>query len=262
MEDLLKPEGSDRRVFLLGGADLEMLEIKKLLDTEKIDYCDNHLGWSNAILSSYDEQISRYEQMGYEIYGVELRSDRAFPKKYTPIDHHNEYNGRRSSLEQVAELLGVSLTRYQTLVAANDSAYIPGMLDLGATDEEIFCVRKNDRAAQGVTEVDERKAEVAITENMVVHKGVTVVKSDTSRFSCICDRLYGNDSLLVYTDSEWTYYGKFKLLLKEHFSEEINRGNIYFGGTEQGFIGLGQGIFPKDRIELMVKEIIDLTNNA
>lgn len=66
-------------------------------------------------------------------------------------------------MEQVASILDHPLNRYQTLVAANDKAYIPGMLEIGASHEEINLIRQEDRKAQGVIEDDEKLAQEAIT---------------------------------------------------------------------------------------------------
>lgn len=75
-------------------------------------------------------------------------------------------------MEQVASILDHPLNRYQTLVAANDKAYIPGMLEIGASHEEINLIRQEDRKAQGVIEDDEKLAQEAITngtEKLVVY---------------------------------------------------------------------------------------------
>ena len=53
------------------------------------------------------------------------------------------------------------------LVAANDSRYIPGMIKLGASREEIDDIRRADRAAQGVSEGDdERLAEESLKKRI------------------------------------------------------------------------------------------------
>ena len=72
------------------------------------------------------------------------------PTPYTDIDHHNERDHEPASIVQVAELLGVALTRREQLVAANDRGYIPALRAAGATDAEVADIRRADRAAQGV----------------------------------------------------------------------------------------------------------------
>ncbi len=55
-------------------------------------------------------------------------------------------------------MLGAGLTHRQQLVAANDRGYIPAMLEAGASESEIACIRSLDRAAQGISAEDERLA--------------------------------------------------------------------------------------------------------
>src|SRR3989339_778061 len=124
------------KLFLLGGQDLEMLEIKKLLERENIAYKDKNLKWG-AKLSDYQNELS----FSGTIYGIELEADIELPKNciYIEIDHHGKNDHEKSSLEQVAKILGIELTREQKLIAANDSRYISGMkaFCLCATKEEI-----------------------------------------------------------------------------------------------------------------------------
>ncbi|MCD8263189.1 MAG: hypothetical protein LUD02_02735 [Tannerellaceae bacterium] len=198
-------------LFLLGGGDLEMQIIRKLLEQHKVGFYDKQLQWSNATVDAYRQELERYgNQPGIHIYGIELRFSGDLPmyNNYTLVDHHNEYAGRPAALTQVAALLKISLSRYEQLVAANDSCYIPGMLALHATADEIARIRRADRAAQGVTEEDELQALEAISRKVVYPGGLQVVYSGSGRFSPVCNRLYPYESLLVYTDSEWMYSGK------------------------------------------------------
>ena len=153
------------RLFLLGGYDLEMLTIKQLLeDRNDCVVADKHLYWDNALLSAYQEELLEYADC--EIYGIELRENITVPDNYISIDHHNDRSSGPSTLEQVASILGVTLTRYQQLVAANDKGYIPAMKALGASKEEIDEIRRKDREAQGVTEEDELLAEQSIKNHL------------------------------------------------------------------------------------------------
>ena len=118
------------KIFLLGGYDLEMMEIAVLLEQQGICFFDRHLNWEKAVLSAYREELEKYgNQPETTIFGVELQDDGIASRytNYVRIDHHGDYSGRPSSLEQVAALLEYPLTRWQFLVAANDSEYIPGM---------------------------------------------------------------------------------------------------------------------------------------
>lgn len=237
-------ESNLHSLFFLGGYDLEMLTIKQMLEgREGCAIMDKHLRWDNACLSVYQEELSRYADTDVGIYGIELQEDIAIPSNYHRIDHHNDWADKSSSLEQVAEIVGVELNHYQLLVAANDRGYIPAMGALGASKEEIDDIRKKDRAAQGVSEEDERLAEMAIAENLNAYKGVTIVKAFSSFFSPICDRLFPYQRLLIYTDSEWMFYGEGTTKLAEELTSEIKDRHVYHGGGPAGYIGAVRDAF-------------------
>ena len=247
-----------KKVFLLGGHDLEMETIRQFVDQSPDCLAlDLNLTWYHALLSRYSGIFDLYPHS--EFYAVELQEDMEVPvqvrSRFHIIDHHNEYAGRPSSLEQVAEILGVELDRWHRLVAANDSGYVPAMKAMMATDDEIQEVRFRDRAAQGVTEEDEREAEESIEHNLQKIGDLMVVKSSTHRFSPICDRLYPYKSLLVHTDKEFCFYGEGKSELVEQFADKINRKRMYHGGGENGYIGCGRCAFKPEIIEKIVEQI-------
>ncbi len=244
----------ERSLFLIGGHDLEMQTIIELLKENDQNFVDRNLRWDNAVLSVYKDLL------GFEgaIFGVELYEDITPRKNYYRIDHHNDFIGKKSSLEQVADILGVKMTRCQKLVAANDSRYIPGMVDLGATETEIREIRKADRKAQGVTDADEILADKAIENNLSMRNGVMVVKLETNRFSAICDKLYPYKKLLIYSDSELVYYGEDVGKVACRFEDEIKCGRAFKGGGETGFFGLASGHFSKNEILYYLDKIINL----
>jgi len=174
-------------LFLIGGADLEMLTIKRLLATngfaEGENMADYHLAWG-AKLSDYQNLFNNTQTF----VGIELTQDTDPPPHYINIDHHNENSRKSSSLEQVIELLknefgiAIELTRELQLIAANDKGYIPAMIEMGATPEEIADIRRRDREAQGVTEEDERLGKKSIKKNLKVEHGVTLVKHSLPGF--------------------------------------------------------------------------------
>lgn len=242
------------RIFLLGGYDLEMLTIKQMLEGR--DDCvvfDQHLNWGNAILSAYGDEIKNHPDS--PVYGIELKEDIPCPKNYHSIDHHNSKEDNASSLEQVADILGIKLTRRQMLVAANDKGYIPAMMEIGATKVEIADIRRKDRKAQGISVEDERLAEESIEKSLATYGELYVVKSLTPHFAPICDRLYPYHELLVYTDEEWVYYGKRKPYLVEKLQNEIRQGRIYHGGDDQGYIGAVKGAFTIKDINNFVEKM-------
>ena len=245
-------------LFLLGGHDLEMLTIRNVLDAHGYTYVDHQLQWNNAKLSSYQEEIERYEKRITSgcIYGIELENDLPItPKFYKAIDHHNKLYDTPCALEQILSLLNVPTTREYQMIAANDKQYIPGMLTLGATEEEIKKIRYADRKAQGVTEEDERLAKKAISENLRQDKNLIVVKALSSRFSPICDRLYPYKSLLIYTSTEWMFYGVGTTHILDLYLEEFRNGRIFYGGGPEGYIGSKEAIYTEHEIFEMVKKI-------
>ena len=242
-------------VFLIGGHDLEMLTIKKLLMdngfSEEKTIADLNLQWG-AKLSDYQNLFNDSQTF----VGIELTQDVAPPPHYINIDHHNQNSNKSSSLEQVAELLGFELNHEQLLIAANDSGYIPAMLEMGATPKEVADIRRRDREAQGVTGEDEQLAEQSIRENITVENGITVVKSLTSKFSTITDRLYPCEQLLIYTDDELTYYGEYVNRLILTFAELIEKGIAY---SRRGqFFGVGYNRLPTNELMKVKNEMITI----
>lgn len=258
---MLLSEPSENVLFLLGGHDLEMCTVREILEGHNIRFCDKNLRWDNAKLSAYQAEIDAFisEHPDGKICGVELENDlQSGPEWYVAIDHHQELSNMPSALEQVLELLGLPMTRHCELVAANDKWHIAGLEKAGAAKEEIAAIRRADRQAQGVTEEDEMLAERSVKEKNV-YGDLIVVQSMTSSFSPICDRLYPYDSLLIYNDDEFTYYGREARKVREMFSAEINAGKIYFGGGDKGYVGSKKGKYIDTEIFRMIKNIIDMT---
>ena len=223
-------------ILLLGGHDLEMDEIQNIAEILHIPYYDYNLAWDNAKLSAYSKVLTPENTF----VGIELSSDINPPLHYISIDHHNENAGKPSSIEQLAKLLDLELTREQQLIAANDVGYIPAMLEMGATKDELDNIRHRDRKAQGVTKVDELLAEQSIRENLTIEHGITVVKSLTSKFSTITDRLYPCARLLIFTDDELNYFGFGTKSLIRKFDALIKEKKAYSGGTGDGFFGISK----------------------
>jgi len=255
-----------KRLFLLGGRDLEMEEIRKLLvenGCQKYEqgsegdcfYADRELEWG-AKLSDYKDLLD----FDGKIYGIELSKDIKAPKNYRAIDHHNSSWCRPSALEQVAELLGVELTRWQQLVAANDRGYIPALKQMGATTEEIKQIREADMKAQGVTEEELKKAPKELAKAQKNSSGIWLLETDFEHFSPLSDLLYEQEKLpaIIYNPSrkELTYYGKkniFKLV--ETFKKAVNAQDAYYGGNPPGYFGLTPEYFKDHSIEEALETI-------
>lgn len=241
----------ETKIFLLGGQDLEMQEIAVLLKQCDFPFFNQDLTWSNARLSAYSGELLRYgNQENVLIYGIELQDDGTAStyRNYVRIDHHNDYSGRPSSLEQVARIIGVDLSRRQRLIAANDSGYIPAMQQLGASPAEIAEIRLADRKMQGCTPEDERLAEQSIRSELERTGDLIIVKSFSSRFSPLCDRLFPYRKLLIYTEASLCYYGQDKEKLVKQFAPEIASGKMYHGGGDNGFFGVAEGNYSAEEI--------------
>lgn len=245
-----------QRIFLLGGHDLEMATIRQLLDDNGENYIDHNLSWSNADVNAYyDDMLAR--QHSTLFYGIELRGNAPGGVGYVLIDHHNENSGKVSSIEQVAEVLGLKLSRYQQLVAANDAGYIGAMLAIGATRQEVEDIRLRDRQMQGVTAAEEEVAEKELADVQVCN-GIKVVKTSLCHFSPLVDRLYPYGQLLVYSNSELTYYGSDSRTLVENYGRLVEEGIAYYGGTNCSFFGIGAGHCSPHQIGQYVDQIIGL----
>lgn len=234
-----------------------MTTIKNLLVNAGEQFETHDLRWDNAKLSSYEKTLEEYgNSPDYQIYGIELNEDIPHPDNYVRIDHHNDFANKPSSLEQVATLLGLAMDRHMQLVAANDSRYIPGMIKLGASREEIDDIRRADRAAQGVSEGDdERLAEESLKSCKGDASNLYVVKSLTSKFSTICDRMYPYRRLLIYNDDIAEFYGEGVNDLTSLFKSELDAKKMYHGGGDSGYLGTVSGAYSKEEIAGIVDKI-------
>ena len=251
-------------LFLLGGHDLEMKAIADLLTSNHVTYLDANLSWDNALWEAYLQppykaQMEVALAQAQPVYGIELRG--SIPDGCQLIDHHNEQGNQPSAIEQVSKIIHHTMTRWEHLVAANDTGHIPGMKRIGASKQEIDQVRHADRQAQSVTEEDEQLAIQSIKEHLETSPdGLTVVRSLTSKFSPITDRLYGQaDQLLVYHDHDLNYYGEGKEKLVAHFDYLIEAGSAYHGGGSSGFFGI-HSIDNEQQMQKLLADIKDLIN--
>lgn len=164
-------------IFLLGGYDLEMVEIKRVLLQKKIEFFYENLSWG-AKLSAYKKRLNKF--MTY--YAVELDMDLKGYDNVKVIDHHGaEHNHKDASLLQILKLLNITPTRDQKLIAANDARYIEGMKCLKATDAEIEDIRRRDREAQNIILHDEIVAKSDV-QKRVLRKYISIIYAHTPRF--------------------------------------------------------------------------------
>ncbi len=239
----------EQTIFLLGGYDLEMITIKQVLEEKQFNYVDKQLSWG-AKLSDYKNELEEYKSR--TIYGIELTEDIPPPRNYHAIDHHNEYANKKSSLEQVLELLELNPTREHKLISANDVGHIEEMKCMGATDQEIKEIRQKERAIQGVTKEDELQAQKEI-ENVEKKNDIYIIETVLDAFSPIVDN-FEKRPLLLYSKKDLTYYGDIAFL-KEHYKKQIENKEAYHGRGYFGFDSKYVGSVTPNRL---VKEILEM----
>ena len=256
--------GDRKMLFLIGGVDLEMVAIRRLLEQENTLYADHKLTWENSSLSSYKDELILYSGDGWDVYGIELKNDMPdVPENYHEIDHHGIKDHMPSSLEQVAALLHHTLTFEEKMIAANDRGHVRAMrsfLDaapeaVAMSEEEkeamIARIRHQDRRSQGVTDEEEATACEEIARGPYFQTDDLVIfKTRLSRFSPIVDRLNGCDRIAIFNDSKFAIYGSGCHMAG---SELANRyglwGSCYSGGGPLGYWGVPEGVMSKEQIE-------------
>jgi hypothetical protein len=208
-------------IYFLGGHDLEMQEIVRVLHEHTITVVDHQLHWSHASFTAYKQEITEAIRSGHRPVLIELRH---IPDSVRPfvdiIDHHGPESGRLpTSLERVLKRLGVTdLTREQRLIVANDKGYIEGLIAAGATAEEVERIRRADRTAQGITAEQEEQAAAAIAALDTSVPGLTVVQLPHARTATVTDRLNihaggpGYSNLLILSPTEVAFFGDGKLI--------------------------------------------------
>lgn len=199
-------------VVFAGGYDAEMLTIINVCREAGVEVVDKHLGWG-ASVDAYSEEIAKVVSENKTPVLVELAGAEQV-KEAIVVDHHNENAGKPASILQVLDLLGLEPTRAHLLVAANDTGYIPGMLAIGATAEEIADVRLLERYAQGITPEQEAEAERAIAKAEICN-GVTIIRMAHSKTATVCDRLFTPNKeqrlLILSEDGESNFFGNGEL---------------------------------------------------
>ena len=244
----------EKKFFILGGNDAEMEAIKSFLGFLGTKFIQPKKEWgehefsSKEIISLLDDK-EIIEKNSTEWYFVECVPDQSLidliKKKEGAIlmvDHHGKNSADPPSLIQILRLfegremesdqggmyklfypplkISQATKRWFELVAANDCGYIPAMLVLGATAEEIERVRSLERSAQGITLEQENEAERAIAHAETADR-LTVVRMAHSKTATVCDRMFGRyDQLIILSgDGEVNFFGDGAICaeLKEKF---------------------------------------------
>lgn len=205
-----------KKFFIVPANDGEAVEIRKILSANKVAHIVTRQPWGATWANLEPEVAQAVESFlsanpDAQVHGVELGG----PARWNAIniDHHvyrdENRSNEKSSIEQVAALLNIELTRHQSLIAANDKGYIPALIAAGATTNEIKIVRAQDRLSQGVTPDQEAQA-VADINSAEVRDGKWLVRCPKGATSAITDRIYGQYSELITVDGQngkWIYFG-------------------------------------------------------
>jgi hypothetical protein len=174
-----------KNFFVLGGNDAEMVRIKEILDAQGIGSVQPSKFWGPK--SFGPEQIgAEGMKPGTRVVFVEASPSPEFPavRASVVIDHHGDNAGLPASILQVLDLLHVEPTRWDLVIAANDSGWFPGLQKLGATSEEMA-----DRSAQGITPEHEAEAERALGAPIEMIGNIRVIRMAHSKCAPVGDRI-------------------------------------------------------------------------
>jgi len=196
---------------------------------------------------------------------IELAQDYPYPDNAIFIDHHDEKAGkdRKTSLEQIAEMLKIRLDPRQKLISANDRGHIRAMRKLCATTQEIEEIRAYDRQCQGVTQEDERLAQESVETHLEkIGEDTAIVRSLTNKTSPVTDRIHDwFRHIFVFTpDGKMLYNGQGETVCKLAAKYKENQQNkpdiqFWFGGDlpDYGYFGTDFPLKEKE-IKEMVSE--------
>jgi hypothetical protein len=270
--------------FVLGGEDAEMVLIKHLLSLAGVRWVQPARAY-HEVAPVTPEQVGVVERKGWlgniehSLHGESVRvvfvetkpADGAWLRMPEAIDHHGDLSHLSPAILQVLALVeretGFTVSsetrRWAELVGANDAGYIPAMLAIGATSEEIARVRQADRSAQGITPAMEREAERAIAEAddavATAQRGeLVVVRMAHSKTNTVADRLFehwstGRENLLVLSgDGEANFFGDGALCaaLKERFTGWAGGAGL----GKQGSNGYWGGYPPHEEVLVFIRK--------
>ncbi|MEG0873440.1 MAG: hypothetical protein RSG48_05775 [Clostridia bacterium] len=244
------------RLWIMPNNDLEAKTIIEMLKKAGENVLSTLQAWGASweglednIKARIKEEILNNENI--KIYGIELQGEA--PDNAKNIDHHvydeEDRSNNKSSIEQVADLLGVKLTIDEMFVAENDKGHISAMKALGAklgmNEEEINSIidniRRRDRETQGITKEQEANAQEAINKLGEIEGKVSLICVEIPESKCapITDGLYDKyDNLLIIGgDGETNFFGETELIneLNEKFpggwsGGQLDKGSGFWGG--------------------------------
>lgn len=241
-----------RLIFFLGGHDLEMLVIGRMVCRAlgPAHVVDKGLRWG-AKASDYAPEVGLAVAAGQTPVLVELGLDApGLTRDAIIVDHHGERATGSTSLEQAHALLGRAAprwTRWHNLVAQNDRGHVRAMRAYGARTSEMRRVRRADRMAQGITQAEEEAAGPALTaaEQILGGRGL-LVRLPHGRAAVVADRLAlaetdAPPNLVIVSPEEINVYGEGRVIRALAADRDLAGG--WWGGDlpDAGFWGIGRG---------------------
>ncbi|MBI5726393.1 MAG: hypothetical protein HY965_00960, partial [Ignavibacteriales bacterium] len=259
----------NRLVFLLGGMDLEMEAIKKMLTVNQAVFIAKNLHWG-AKRSAYSNEIASLLPGQIPVF-VELFPDIHYEGECIVVDHHGYGKTDRllkddtidpsvgkdkpTSIEQIAHLLSITLTREQQLVSAYDKDFMKGLQFMKPSEDEIQQIIDADFKIHEVSAADVKAAEDAIenTCQEVLNKYCWVI-SENPKTIPVFMKLHEkykdikNFAVFVTGENENTLHfsgeGSTVLQLIKKFREDKELPDTYwYGGAlpERGYFGAAIG---------------------
>lgn len=211
------------RLWVIPNNDAEAQAAINLLLAAGESVLISHQGWGASwkdLEPSLSDELNewRARNPGKPIYGLELRGENSVGA--IDIDDHSYPGDDRTTntytrgLIDIAQIVGVPLSRFEKLICANDQDYRRGMVREGATPGEISVVRAMDRSAQGVSASDQNRAafDVSRAEFREGPAGSQVIlqittPSETPQLDLIADSGRNTIEQLCVSASGIDYYG-------------------------------------------------------
>lgn len=237
---------------------------------------DKHLGWG-AKVSACRAEIGDALAAGRLVAAVELEDDlsaswpadwpAAWRRRLVFVDHHGADAGkdRPSSLRQIFALLGcpaVWWTRRRSLVEANDIGHLPAMRALTppASLAEMRAIRTADRAAQGITTVEEAEARRAVAERRTA-PGLTILTVSGHNASAAADAMEpalggpGYANLLIRMPRELAFFGQGRVVA----ALAARVPGSWWGGAlpDRGYWGMAGTAAERHAAESLLRRLCD-----
>ena len=233
-----------------------------------VEVHDYRLAWG-AKASAYANEIRAAIHSGRSVAIIELADDLPadIPRdRIVWIDHHGALAGadRPTSLEQIFRLLefpAEAWTRDRMLMAANDREHIRGLKAAGATEAEIRDIRARDRAAQGITPLEEELGREAAAR-AESHRGgrLLAVRLPHTRTATVTDVLPDVENLIVLCPGQTVFFGSGRCI--EALRQKYPEG--WFGGElpARGYWGVGRVLELGDSIKILGFECLGHTGRG